>query len=53
MRDLPRYISMYKAGLLPLDKLLTSTIALDDINEAFDLLAKGEVVRQVIRFNSA
>lgn len=49
-RDLPRFIAMYQAGLLPVDKLLTSTIQLDEINEAFDALATGTAVRQVITF---
>ncbi|NNF17708.1 MAG: zinc-binding dehydrogenase [Gammaproteobacteria bacterium] len=50
-RDLPRFIAMYQAGLLPVDKLLTSTITLDQINAAFDALARGDAVRQVITFN--
>jgi len=50
-RDLPRFISMFEAGLLPVDKLLTATIALDDINAAFDALDKGEAVRQVVQFD--
>ncbi|GAC1632106.1 MAG: zinc-dependent alcohol dehydrogenase family protein [Nevskia sp.] len=49
-RDIPRYIAMYRAGLLPVDRLLTQTMKLDDINEGFDVLARGEAVRQVIRF---
>jgi len=49
-RDLPRFIAMYEAGLLPVDKLLTRTIQLDEINEAFDALATGAAVRQVITF---
>ena len=49
-RDIPRYIAMYRAGLLPVDRLLTQTMALDDINEGFDVLARGEAVRQVILF---
>jgi alcohol dehydrogenase len=49
-RDIPRFIALYKAGLLPVDQLLTRTIAVDEINAAFDALAKGEAVRQVIRF---
>ncbi|MCA9006056.1 MAG: zinc-dependent alcohol dehydrogenase family protein [Planctomycetaceae bacterium] len=49
-RDLPRFIAMYQAGLLPVDKLLTSTIQLDEINTAFDALANGTAVRQVITF---
>ena len=47
-RDIPRYIAMYKAGLLPVDKLLSERIRLDDINPALDRLARGESIRQVI-----
>jgi len=49
-RDIPRFIALYQAGRLPVDWLLTRTITLDEINAAFDALAKGEAVRQVIRF---
>ena len=49
-RDIPRFIAMYRAGLLPVDLLRSSIIALDDVNAAFDLLDRGEVARQVIRF---
>jgi alcohol dehydrogenase len=47
-RDIPRYIEMYLAGKLPVDKLLSSTGPLDDINDAFDRLDRGEVIRHVI-----
>ena len=49
-RDIPRFIAMYRAGLLPVDLLRTSVIKLEDVNAAFDLLDRGEVARQVIRF---
>ncbi|NQV98423.1 MAG: zinc-binding dehydrogenase [Rhodospirillales bacterium] len=49
-RDIPRYISMYQRGLLPVDKLISAHIALDDINQAFDTLDAGDTIRQVIRF---
>lgn len=49
-RDIPRFIALHRAGLLPVEKLLTRTIALGDINSAFDALACGEAVRQVVRF---
>ena len=39
---------MYRQGRLPVDKLLSSTGPLDDINAAFDRLDRGEVVRHVI-----
>jgi alcohol dehydrogenase len=49
-RDIPRYVAAYREGRLPVDKLLTGTLALDEINEGFDRLASGEAVRQAIVF---
>ena len=51
-RDIPRYIGMYQAGLLPVDKLHTHTLSLDDINTGFDRLAQGLAVRQIIDFEA-
>jgi alcohol dehydrogenase len=51
-RDIPRYIALYQAGSLPVDLLLSDTIALDEINPAFDALAKGEAVREVVRLGA-
>ena len=47
-RDIPRYIALYQAGRLPVDRLLTSTVRLDSLNEAFDTLAAGTSIRQVL-----
>jgi len=49
-RDIPRFIGMYQAGLLPVDKLHTHTLRLEEINLGFDRLAQGLAVRQVIDF---
>ena len=49
-RDIPRYVSLYQAGLLPVDQLRAQTLKLEEINEGFDRLATGETVRQIIRF---
>jgi len=49
-RDIPRWLALYQAGLLPADVLLSRTISLSEINEAMDALASGEVARQVIRW---
>ncbi|WP_428386048.1 zinc-dependent alcohol dehydrogenase family protein [Nevskia ramosa] len=49
-RDVPRFVGMYDAGLLPVDRLLTHRLKLEDINEGFDVLARGEAVRQVVLF---
>jgi alcohol dehydrogenase len=50
-RDIPRFISMFQAGLLPVDKLITHTLKLDAINRGFDRLAKAEAVRQIVTFD--
>ncbi|MFD7153230.1 zinc-dependent alcohol dehydrogenase family protein [Kribbella sp. NPDC059898] len=49
-RDIPRYVALYRAGRLPVDRLLTATVGLDDLNEAFDDLAAGTSIRQVLLF---
>ena len=51
-RDVPRFIGMYQAGILPVDKLQTHTLRLEQINEGFDRLAQAEAVRQIIDFGS-
>jgi alcohol dehydrogenase len=47
-RDIPRYIQLYRRGLLPVDRLLTGTLDLKDINEGFDRLHDGQAIRQVV-----
>jgi alcohol dehydrogenase len=49
-RDIPRFIEMYKAGRLPVDRLLTHTLSLDELNDGFDRLAAGQGVRQAVIF---
>lgn len=51
-RDIPRYIRMHQAGILPVEKLQTHTLRLDEINLGFDRLAQGLAVRQLIDFSS-
>lgn len=46
--DIARYAQMYLDGVLPVEKLISGTIALDDINHAMDELRKGKVIRQII-----
>ena len=48
--DIPKYEQMWRDGVLPLEKLITSHITLDQINEAMDELDAGRAVRQVIEF---
>jgi alcohol dehydrogenase len=48
VRDLPRYVDLYRRGKLPVDRLMSKHLKLEEINEGFDLLAQGKVVRQVV-----
>jgi alcohol dehydrogenase len=48
-RDIPRYIEMYRAGKLPVDKLLSERLPLAEINSGFDRLAEGRTVRQIVQ----
>ena len=50
-RDLPRFIALYRAGRLPVDRLLSGTLSLDEINQGFDALAQGQAVRQLLQFS--
>ncbi len=47
-RDIPRYIALWKAGRLPVERLLTSTGPLSGINAALDELASGRAIRQIL-----
>lgn len=49
-RDIPRFLGLHRRGKLPVEKLMTHRIALDDVNAAFDRLHAGEAIRQVIEF---
>ena len=49
-RDIPRYVALYRAGKLPVDRLMSGKLTLDAINEGFDRLHEGRAVRQVIEF---
>jgi Zn-dependent alcohol dehydrogenase len=40
-RDIPHYIALFKAGRLPVDKLITHRLTLDQINEGFDRLERA------------
>lgn len=48
-RDIPVFADLWRAGRLPVEKLVTDEIVLDDINPAMDRLADGVVIRQLIR----
>ena len=49
-RDIPRYVELWRAGRLPLERLISSRIGLADLESAMDLLASGSALRQIIVF---
>lgn len=48
LRDIPRYVEMWRRGRLPVDRLMSGRIGFDDLNAAFEKLAAGDVVRQIL-----
>lgn len=50
-RDLPRFLGLYRRGKLPVDRLKSGFVSLDEINAGFDHLADGTVLRQILRPN--
>ncbi len=47
-RDVPRFVDLYRAGRLPVDRLLSGRLTLDEVNTGFDQLASGDAIRQVV-----
>jgi S-(hydroxymethyl)glutathione dehydrogenase/alcohol dehydrogenase len=48
--ELPAYVDRYLSGEIELDRMVTHTMGLEDINRAFDLMHRGESIRSVIIF---
>ncbi|SDW68435.1 S-(hydroxymethyl)glutathione dehydrogenase/class III alcohol dehydrogenase [Thiocapsa roseopersicina] len=48
--QLPGYVEQYLAGEIEVDRMVTHTMPLEDINRAFDLMHSGESIRSVILF---
>ncbi|RMF88197.1 MAG: alcohol dehydrogenase, partial [Nitrospinota bacterium] len=49
--DVPKLIDLYMAGKIRLDPLLTRTYPIEQINEAYDALERGETARSVVTFS--
>ncbi|HYX97697.1 MAG TPA: S-(hydroxymethyl)mycothiol dehydrogenase, partial [Geodermatophilus sp.] len=47
-RDFPMLAALYRQGRFPLEDFVTEAIGLDDVEEAFDNLRGGEVLRSVV-----
>ncbi|MEO5676397.1 MAG: S-(hydroxymethyl)glutathione dehydrogenase/class III alcohol dehydrogenase [Usitatibacter sp.] len=46
--DVPRIVDWYMEGKLKIDELITHTLPLEDINDGFDLMERGESIRSVV-----
>ncbi|MDR5865397.1 zinc-dependent alcohol dehydrogenase family protein [Halomonas koreensis] len=51
VRDVARYAGLFRQGRLPVDRLLSRVLSLDEINAGFEALAAGRAIRQVIAFD--
>jgi len=49
-RDVPKIVDWYMDGKIEIDPMITHNLPLDQINDAFDLMHKGESIRSVITF---
>ena len=48
--ELPGYVDRYLAGKIEIDRMVTHTMPLDEINKAFDLMHEGVSIRSVVTF---
>ncbi len=49
-RDFPMLVDLYLQGRLPLEKFVSETISLDQVEDAFHKMERGEVLRSVVVF---
>jgi S-(hydroxymethyl)glutathione dehydrogenase/alcohol dehydrogenase len=48
--ELPGYVEKYMAGQIKIDEMVTHSLTLEDINQAFDLMHEGKSIRSVVSF---
>jgi S-(hydroxymethyl)mycothiol dehydrogenase len=49
-RDFPALVDLHLQGRLPLERFVSETISLDEVEDAFTKMARGEVLRSVVVF---
>ena len=49
-RDFPMLVDLHLSGRLPLEKFVSETIGINDVEAAFDKMHKGDVLRSVVVF---
>ena len=50
--EFPRLLSLWRAGLLPIDQLITHRLTIGEINDGFASMGRGEGIRQVVTFGA-
>ena len=50
--DMPRYVDFYMQGRLRLDEMISARLPLEQINDAFEQMKRGEVARSVVVFDA-
>jgi S-(hydroxymethyl)glutathione dehydrogenase/alcohol dehydrogenase len=50
--DMPRYVELYRKGLLRLDEMISARLPLERVNDAFEALRRGTAARSVVVFES-
>jgi S-(hydroxymethyl)glutathione dehydrogenase / alcohol dehydrogenase len=48
--DVPKIVDWYMDGKINIDDLVSKILPIDEINQAFDLMHRGEVIRSVVTF---
>jgi S-(hydroxymethyl)glutathione dehydrogenase / alcohol dehydrogenase len=50
-QDMPAMVKMYLDGRLMLDEMVSAKLRLDQVNEGYDMMRRGEIARSVITFD--
>ncbi|MEC7464846.1 MAG: S-(hydroxymethyl)glutathione dehydrogenase/class III alcohol dehydrogenase [Pseudomonadota bacterium] len=50
-RDVPKFVDGYMDGKIEIDPMITHTMPLEKINDAFDLMHRGESIRSVVNYS--
>jgi Zn-dependent alcohol dehydrogenase len=53
VRDIPRFIEAYRAGRLPVDRLISRSVGFDEVNAGFDRLDDAQAIRQILTPHAA
>jgi S-(hydroxymethyl)glutathione dehydrogenase/alcohol dehydrogenase len=49
LHDIPKLLGLYRAGRLKLDELITRQYTLDEVNQGYQDLDDGKLIRGIIR----